>query len=301
MTYNRKENTVEYYKQVIADKVIGKIEARHTDTAHFYNFVGTDLVVPSVTTINGWIAKHHLAYWAAGCAIDFLEKGDRIEKLKGPERENIILGAKKAHTDIRDDAGHVGTQGHNAIEAYIKAWLDTGVRPSDIRLFFPHDKGETIFGYYIKEIDVTLTVSDPRAIASARAAEAVMIKEDITPVAAEILVGHPSFSAGTLDFLCMWKGKLVIWDWKTSNAVDKNGYPLQVGAYKGFFEYMTRLKVHGLVIMKLSKDTASFEPYEVPNLKLAYDSFKLLRKFYMQWLRLADDLKIKQIKKIITI
>jgi hypothetical protein len=301
MTYNRTQKSLSELQAIIKEKVTGKIVACHTEEGHFYNFVGTDITVASVTTINGWIAMHHLAYWAAGCAIDFLEKADRISKLKGPERESIILGAKKAHTDIRDDAGNVGTQAHNAIEKYLKEWIATGIRPNDIRLFFPYDQGDTPFGFYLKDLDVTITMTDPRAIASARAAESVMIKENIIPVATEILVGHPKFSAGTLDFLCLWRGKLAIWDWKTSNQINKNGYPLQVGAYKGFFEYMTRLKIHGLVIMKLSKDSASFEAYEIPNLNLAYSSFKLFCKFYMQWLRLDDDLKINKIKTVIKI
>lgn len=294
-------NRIKEIQAIIAEKITGKIVPRHTDKGHFYNFVGTDITLPSVTTINGWIAKHHLAYWAAGCAIDFLEKGDRMERLKGPEREAIILGAKKAHTDIRDDAGSVGTQAHNAIEAYILKWIETGVRPNDIRTFFPNHDGKGDEGYYLDGINITVTSTDPRAIAAARAAEKLMIKEEITPVATEMLVGHPELSAGTLDFLCIHKGKLVIWDWKTSNQVDKIGYPLQVGAYRGFFEYMTGLKIEGLIIMKLAKESASFEQYEVPNLDLAYDSFKLLCQFYTQWLKIDDELKIKQIKKTVTI
>jgi hypothetical protein len=303
MTYNRKlqSNKFEQIQKIIAEKVTGKIVPQHDEHGHHYKFVETGTVVDSVTTINGWIAKHHLAYWAAGCAIEWLEQHDRIARLQGPEREQIIKGAKAAHTDIRDDAGFVGTQAHDCIERYLKAWLKTGVRPSDIRLFFPTEEGDSVFGFYVPDIGKSIVLTDARAVASARAAEALMIKEEIIPVATEILVGDEHYSAGTLDFMCLHKGKLVIWDWKTSNNVDEYGYPLQVGAYKGFFEKMTRLKVQGLVIMKLSKDSASFEAYDVPDLKEAYECFKLLSKFYQRWIKKPKEERIIKVKNRLTI
>lgn len=294
--HKKTEDKLAYIKDVISEKVTGKIVAQHDEHGHHYKFLSSGVIVDSVTTINGWIAKHHLAFWAAGCAIEWLEKDDRIQKLTGPDRDNIILGAKKAHTDIRDEAGGVGTQAHDCIERYIIEWLKTGKRPDDIRLFFPHEKGETIFGFYLPELDITIERTDPRAIAAARAAEILVIKEDIIPIATEILVGDENYSAGTLDFICLHKGKLVIWDWKTSNNVDEYGYPLQVGAYKGFFEKMTGLKVQGLVIMKLAKDQAKFEAYDVPDLKQAYASFKQLAKFYNSWIKKPREERIIKIK-----
>lgn len=299
MPYNRnkKKLSLEEIKKIIDTKVTGKIIPQHDDKGHHYKFVDSNLILDSVTTINGWIAKHHLAYWAAGCAIDWLEKDNRIEELKGPNRENIILGAKKAHTDIRDDAGFVGTQAHNCIEEYLKEWIRTGERPSDIRLFFPHEQGETIFGFYLPDINITVNHTDSRAVAAARAAEAVMIRDNITPVAAEILVGHPDYSAGTLDFLCLHKGKLSLWDWKTSNAVDEFGYPLQVSAYKKFFEYMTKLKIEGGIrIMKISKDCNSFEEYDIPRPLAAFNAFKLLATFYNTWIKKDKEERIIRVK-----
>ncbi len=304
MTYNRRlpQDKLERIKSIINEKVTGKIIPKHDESGHHYQFEGTGLILDSVTTINGWIAKHHLAYWAAGCAIDWLEKENRIDELKGPNRENIILGAKKAHTDIRDDAGSVGTQAHNCIESYLKEWIRTGERPKDIRLFFSHDLGETVFGYYIPELNVTITKTDSRAIAAARSAEAVMVREEIIPVAAEILVGHPNYSAGTLDFLCLYKGKLALWDWKTSNSIDEYGYPLQVSAYKKFFEYMTRLKIDGgIKIMKISKDNNSFEEYDVPQIDEAYKAFKLFATFYNIWIKKPKDERIIRVKNRLTI
>lgn len=300
MAYNRRTTTkLEDIQKVIAEKVTGKITPCHDEHGHHYKFEATGKVVDSVTTILGWISKSHLSYWAAAKAVEWIEVGDRFKRLQSPDEEvrnAMIKGACSAHTDIRDDAGFVGTQAHDCIERYLIAWIKTGVRPKDIRLFFPVEKGDSVFGHYIKELDLSICFTDLRAIASARAAEAIMIKEDIIPVATEILVGDELFSAGTLDFMCLHKGKLVIWDWKTSNNVDEYGYPLQVGAYKGFFEKMTRLKVQGLVIMKLSKESASYEAYDIPNLKPAYDNFKILSKFYQNWLKTNREYRIIKIK-----
>lgn len=298
MSNNRNKNklSLEDIKKIIDTKVTGKIIPQHDDKGHHYKFVDSNLVLDSVTTINGWIAKHHLAYWAAGCAIDWLEKDNRIEELKGPNRENIILGAKKAHTDIRDDAGFVGTQAHNCIEEYLKEWIRTGERPSDIRLFFPHEQGETIFGFYLPDINITINHTDSRAVAAARAAEQNFIKMNIIPIASEILVGDPNFSAGTLDFLCLKDKKLTIIDFKTSNQIDKIGYPMQVAAYKYFFEHMTGLKVQQLFVLKISKDTNSFEEYKIPKIRTAFKAFRDLCSLYNNWISISDDEKIIRVK-----
>lgn len=298
MTYNRKlqVNKLEQIQAIIKEKVTGKIVPRHDDAGHHYEFVDIGLIKDSVTTINGWIAKHHLAMWAAGCAIEWLEKGDRIEQLRGPNRDNIIVGAKKAHTDVRDDAGSVGSQAHDCIERYIKDWIATGVRPDDIRFYFKHEIGDSVFGIYIPQIGITID-ADERAIAAARAAEKNFKEQDIIPIASEILVGHPLYSAGTLDFLCLKDNKLTIIDFKTSNQVDEYGYPLQVAAYKKFFEYMTRLKVDGgIKIMKISKESNSFEDYHIPNPEAAYKAFKLLATFYNTWIKKPKEERILRIK-----
>jgi hypothetical protein len=275
----------EKIKQIIADKIIGKITPEHTTEGHFYRFKGCSTLVPSVTTITGRIInKPHLIRWAIKMAIEWLEVDERWKYLSVPGvRNNYIQAAQEAHTDIRDEAGHVGTTAHNVIEKYIKVWLKTGVKPKDIREFFPMVEGRI--------------TSDYRAVASARALQAMLEKNRIIPIASEILVGNPKLSAGTLDFLCLWDQKLCLVDFKTSNSIDPAGYSLQTSAYKHFFQEMTGLKIHTVRIVHLSKDYDKFDLYKVKAPAKAYKAFKNL--VYLDcWIYNGLDKVEKDIKRV---
>ncbi|MEA3399326.1 MAG: hypothetical protein U9R00_02315, partial [Patescibacteria group bacterium] len=112
-------------KKIISEKVTGVWVAKHDATGHQYLNSKTGELVRSVTTIIGSIlAKPHLIKWAAKMSVEWLLIEDRLEKLRDPATYNEILnGAILAHTDIRDSAGGIGTQAHNAIEKYIKEWI----------------------------------------------------------------------------------------------------------------------------------------------------------------------------------
>lgn len=273
--------TIEEIQQIIKDKVSGVWVADHDDNGHRYRNTVTHKYQRSVTTkLGGVLAKPHLTAWAVKMAAEYLKEGNRLNQFQ-TERfyPDILKGMQLAHTDIRDDAGHVGTIAHNAAERYINDWIASCQRPADIRAFAPAD-------------------ADPRAIASMRAVESYFQKEDILPIASELLVGDGRYSAGTLDLLAMVAGKLTLVDFKTSNAVDQIGYSAQVAAYKHFFESMTGLKIEDCVILHLSKDYDKFTPYKVLNEKRAWSAFKRVCGTY-DWMYDRKKEKIsKDIKRI---
>jgi len=254
-----------------------KIIAEHRDDGHFYRFIESGVLQPSVTTKLKVINKPHLLRWSIKMAVEYLEKEDRFELLKDPEHRNrVMVGAYEAHAQIRDDAGSVGNDAHNAIENYIKDWVATKEKPKDIKDYF----------------DI---YTDPRAIAAARAAEALFNKHDIEPIAAEILVGDERYSAGQLDFLCRWDGKLTLVDHKTTNQVSDH-FALQVSAYKYFYEHMTGEKIEQAKILHLSKDYDKYTVYKVKNMPQAYKAFKGAVAIY-DWQTNKKDKLEKDIKR----
>jgi DNA-binding CsgD family transcriptional regulator len=266
-------------KQVIKDKVEGFWEPKHDAFGHHYKHKDFPNIQDSVTTKLGILNKPHLLRWAIKKGVEFLEVDKRYERLSGPDREELINGAQSAYTDIRDDAGSVGTQAHDAFEIYIKEWIKTGVRPEDIKRYLKAN-------------------ADTRAIASARALESLFKSKSIVPVASEILVGIPRYSAGTLDFLCFWEGKLTLVDFKTSNAVDKTNYSMQVAAYLYFFKYMTKIPLNCAKIIHLSKDSVKFDVYNVKNVGAAWAAFKSVCAIY-DWEHSRNEKCEKDINRII--
>ena len=249
--------TIDKIKKIIAEKVDGIWESAHDGSGHRYRNTITGHLQRSVTTKLGVLSKPHLMNWAVKMGVEWLMKDERWKKLSNEHwKDEMVSGAQLAHTDVRDNAGAIGTVSHNMAERYINEWMSSGERPQDIRSFAPPNY-------------------DPRSIASARAIEAWMVKNDITPVASEILVGNIKFSAGTLDLLYLDnKNRLCLGDFKTSNAIDKNSYSMQVAAYKYFFEEMTGLKIYKSIILHVSKDYDKFDVYKVNNSTSAYKAFK---------------------------
>lgn len=266
-------------RQIIQDKVIGKITARHNENGHWYEFEGGLGLTASVTSKN-CLDKPHLVKWAIGLAIDFLEVDNRFERLKGPEREDLLKSAKLQYTDVRDNAGTIGGIAHAAIEAYEKEWIDTGVRPASILPFIPEG-------------------STPPVIGACRAVEKAFDKYKFTPVAFELLVGLKGIGAGTLDLIVMnEKGELELIDHKTSNGIN-DYYAIQTAAYCHFFEKMTGLKIKRIRIFKLDKWSDAFKVYNVPNHKEAYKAFKAVSAVY-DWLENGEK-KLLEDKLIIKI
>ena len=226
--------------------------------------------------------KPHLVPWAIGLAVEFLEEGNRFERLQTDEREELIRGAKLQYTDVRDNAGTIGGQAHEAIEEYTNEWIARNKKPDSIIPFVYDDvkytNVEAIPGVFTNETQYYKKgkLIDYKAIGGARSAEAAYVDFGVTPVASELLVGIQGLGAGTLDLLVVNpKGELELWDWKTSNNVN-DFYALQVSAYARFFEMMTGLKIKRCRIFKIDKTSDQFKPYNVPDIRGCFKVFKAL-------------------------
>lgn len=264
--------TLEEVRKNIAENVMGKLIPKHDDKGHHYQFAGSGAIVDSVTQRN-IIEMPHLRPWAVGLAIDFFEENDRWQQLKGPMRDELITTAKLLHRDIRDEAGTIGGIAHKIIEEYVKVWIETGVKPEDIRTFIPSH------------------VIDHRIWGSVRSAESAFEKYKVIPVAYELLVGVEKEGAGTLDLLVLNEEKeLELFDWKTSNSVN-DFYALQTCAYRNYFQKMTGLKVKHVKIFKLDKESNRFKCYIVPYPNKAYAAFKGLSKAY-DWIHKDESKKL---------
>ena len=265
-------------KAIIAKKIQGKWEPAHDETGHHYRHVRTGRMVDSVST-KLIFDRPHLKRYAVYEALRYMRKV-WPEVHAGNEAEHFEAAFQK-HTDARDDAGNVGTRIHAAIEAYVNEWMSTDVRPADIRTFLK--AGEI----------------DARVVAGARSAEKIFTETGAIPLASEIIVGDLAMKcAGTLDMLVWLDGELVLWDWKSSNQIDKNGYPLQVaGGYMKMFEKMTKLKIAKCIVIHLSKDYDKSTQHIVVNPELAYKAYRKLSNFYDLWWKIPDDQKIQRLIK----
>jgi hypothetical protein len=267
---------VKEIQKIIKEKVSSRWQPEHDSSGHKYRFydyptilnsdgsfgelIPSGLIQKSVTTKLGIVNKPHLLRWAIKQGIEFLEVEDRWSRLKTNSREELIAGAQMAHADTRDSAGNIGTIAHNIIEQYINEWIDSGKKPEQMKVFA-----------FSKNYQIP-----PASVASARAVEAMFTKHNVIPIASELLVGHPKYSAGTLDFLCFWDGKLTLVDWKTSNSVDSINYAAQTAAYKYMFEYMAGIKISQVKVLHLSKDYDKFEVYKVKHIAVAWRFFKAI-------------------------
>lgn len=259
-----KGKPIDFLRAVVDQKVRGRVIARHTADRHFYEVAATGRLLPSVTQKNV-LQSPHLLPWAARLAVEHVHANGLWPELDGPRGKEIMRTATTRHAAVRDDAGNVGTQAHDAIEAYVNEWIASGRRPDDIAPFL--EPG-----------------ADPRAVSGARAGAAFFDRYPATPIAAELLVGvdTPTFqAAGTLDLVVQTAdGKLEIWDWKTSNRVSPF-YAAQVAAYARAFELMTGLRVTGqLRVAKISKDDGSVKPYVVRDRKAALELYKSSARCY---------------------
>lgn len=253
--------TIKVLRDLIREKVDNVWVPEHDVYGHHYRKTGSQIIEDSVTTRN-IMDKPGLIPWAVRLGIEWMEEDKRFERLSTPDRKDTITAATLQYQDVRDSAGDVGTQAHNAVEAFINKWIDDDEKPRDIRQFMKKD-------------------DDYKAVSAARAAEQVFVKHDkVVPLVAEITVGMEGLGAGTLDLVVQnEKGQIEIWDWKTSNSVN-DFYACQIAAYARMFEVMTGLKVSACRIFKLDKKTARATGYSVPDIQKAFDAYISNSKIY---------------------
>lgn len=293
----------EEIKAVLRDRLpLHPILAEHDERGHWYRYVNNGQLYPSVTGILGVLAgSENLKKWAARLAIEYYEKRWR-QGMTPVEKELLRKSSILAHQDEFEDAGLVGNFGHDIVEQYLLKWMETGVRPDDIRPFVGN-------------------AEDARRWAIARSAELFCKDYFVEPIASELLVASVKHGfAGTLDSLMMVaktikksedpeckhhfiqsstsnpnkrmcailgnkckmeiEMELVLVDFKTSNQIDKNEYAIQVCAYAYALKEMTGIKVKHLMILRLDKEKAKYEMLRVNSPSKAFQAFKACNKVY---------------------
>lgn len=176
---------VKEIKKIIAEKIPeGLVVPEHTHKAHYYRHVESGKLLASVTTMGGILESPHLKMWAANMAVEHIRR--EFKNIKPETEDGIYKAATLAHKDIFEDAGDIGTQGHNIIEDYLKTWIKYGEQPTDITHFI---KG-----------------TDSRLWAITRSAEKFFNDYHIEPIASELFVASVKHGfGGTLDSLMMVK------------------------------------------------------------------------------------------------
>lgn len=294
--------TVAEVQKIITEKIpAGLIVPQHDDKGHHYKYVPTGEVFDSVTTqMSGVVDNPHLKIWASRLAVEhmantltfqpeMLKDGVAMAKL---QEESIMQ-----HRDTFEDAGGIGTVGHESVEKYTLDWMATGQQPTELEKF--------------------IAGQDSREWAILRSAIEFYKDFYFIPVASELLVCNlKDRYAGTLDCLgfiiipevryCtygpthdfMWQistrdwrkrqcavcglnatYQLALIDYKTSNSIQKKPtYCAQVSAYEKAFRVMTGVKTDLLIIVRLDKKQAKYEPIRIIDRNDCYKAFISMRK-----------------------
>lgn len=309
----------EEIKAVLRDRLpLHPILAEHDERGHWYRYVNNGQLYPSVTGILGVLAgSENLKKWAARLAIEYYEKRWR-QGMTPVEKELLRKSSILAHQDEFEDAGLVGNFGHDIVEQYLLKWMETGVRPDDIRPFVGN-------------------AEDARRWAIARSAEIFCKDYFVEPIASELLVASVKHGfAGTLDSLmmvaktikksedpeckhhfiqsstsnpnkrmcailgnkCKMEIEMVftLVDWKSSNSIDKDEYAIQVSAYLYALKEMVGIAPKECLIVRLDKEKAKYEIMRIPFVSKAFGAFKNLNKVY-GWKKNGIDKLVPLIKK----
>lgn len=275
----------------------------HDHTGHHYRYLKTNKVYDSVTTFMGILDMPRLKRWAANLAVEYLDRNWNI--INKENKEDHYKAALLAHEDVLSDAGDIGTQGHEAIERYLKRWIKTNVQPPDIRRFILGEdsrlwaitRSAEMFINDFEMIPIAAEInvaSEKHEYAGQVDCLAILIKEiEPAPVEPSYKCNHSYDTAKTKKYRsrywqCSECGRIVepifsVVDWKTSNSIDKPEYAMQVAAYYQALKEMTGLNPKEIVIVQLDKKKAKYNVVRVYNRPNAFRTFVHITKVY-KWL-----------------
>ncbi len=289
--------TVDELRSVISKGIPhGLVVPEHDETGHYYRHTETDEKYASVTTKAGILEAPHLKRWAASEAVKYIDK--HWDTITTDNKEEVFKAAVLAHQDQFEEAGDIGSEGHDIVDKYLKQWMKTGVAPKDIT--------KLIVG------------EDYRLWAISRSAEMFCKDFNVLPLASEMYVASTRYKfGGTLDSIMlvarivrkgdsrcehnwMWSatnplaGRCVecdrkfiqepmLVDWKTSNSIDKPEYAMQVSAYWWAVYEMTGIRLKGILIVRLDKKQAKYQVMQVVHRPSAFAAFRASSKIY-DWL-----------------
>jgi hypothetical protein len=211
-------------------------------TQGYYNAAGDK--IPGTTTIIG----------------RFKESGGLVQWAykSGREHERLVFQNKPAPKhlyDVVDDAALAGNIAHDMIESHILGLPFTSTAPSEIVA-----KATNSFNQFLewREQSRIEIVATERAYVSERYQ-----------------------FGGTVDGIGRdMKGRIVLIDWKTSNAVYQD-YLIQLAAYALLLEECApEWKPEGFHLLRVAKESADFAHHYFGELEDAKRAFVLMRELY---------------------
>lgn len=229
--------------------------ARHR---HLYD--GKQLI--GVTTALGMISKGDaITQWAVNQALDYLS-GALQGDLTADDVQSILLNAKYAWKERRDEAAAIGTQAHSWIESYLRGENPDWPTQLPIRL-------------------------------SCEAAVRWLDRHHWQTIEIEKQVYSPKFGfAGIMDWWATVDGRPAIPDWKTSKYI-YNSYRYQTAAYLKAVEEETGERIEDRWILRIDKNTGEFEDVRLTRKSLASDfkAFKGALALYQRDKQLKEEAK----------
>lgn len=163
--------------------------------------------------------------------------------------------------DKAEEAADIGTQAHELIEIFLRG-NTPDLEGKDARVIQAYDNAR-------RWLDST--------------------RIEIVPELQEIQFVCPQYGfGGTPDAIGMLDGKLILIDWKTSNAVYSD-YIIQMAAYRHLLMSGLRMDTYepmaldleeGAYICRFAKDHGDFAAHFFGDLSDAWEQFKLFRRAY---------------------
>lgn len=184
--------------------------------------------VVSVTKVIGILDKPALLSWASRITAEYLinlipdiKSGNLV--LSPEDAKNLFYKAKAEASRLRDEAADIGTKTHEVIEEYLK----TKKKPKGLALEV--QKTFDAFVIFAKEMKLGEIIASEKILYSS--------------------YGY----CGKLDIVAYLDGKKYLIDIKTSKGFYKE-MPMQLSAYCSAYEEMTKGKIDGIGIIRLSKE-----------------------------------------------
>lgn len=204
-----------------------------------------------VTTVLGIISKGDgLIQWGVNQALERV--ASQLQGDLSPEDvQAILLGAKSAWRDKRQEAADIGSQAHHWVEAYIRGENPEWPEHESVRK-------------------------------SCEAAVKWMDQHHWQTIEVEKQIYSPKHGyAGILDWWAIIDGVPAIPDWKTSKAI-YSSYCYQTAAYLRAVEEETGERVKDRWILRIDKTTGEFEDLRLPPREIAPDfkAFKAALDLY---------------------
>ena len=263
----------EQYRDLSISKV-DDVYSGATDTYERYYKIGDYEAMPSVTTVLEMINKPALRDWKMNKALDYIQNKYKKRhwistapwiqypnskkaqsfstKVKTSWRDALasLRRSAKLHPDrVRDQAGDIGTEIHEAIAA---------------------------------ELQGELWTSDSQEVHTAMQSYR-MWREDSTvePIWTEQTSLEYGY-AGSADLVGMDGSKLVVLDWKTGRGV-YNEAGLQVAAYSHCIEELTGETVDECRVVHLDKLTPGWSEHRVKDWRRSFNGFLSALNIWKLW------------------